>query len=49
VAFGLGLLGITERVRELRGQLSIESEPGKGTRIAVELPLEREAEPATTG
>ena len=46
VAYGLGLLGITERVRELRGQLSIDSEPGKGTRIAVELPLEREPEAA---
>jgi signal transduction histidine kinase len=42
VAQGLGLLGITERVRELCGQLSIESEPGKGTRIAVVLPLKRE-------
>jgi signal transduction histidine kinase len=42
VAYGLGLLGITERVRELCGQLSIQSEPGKGTRIAVVLPLERE-------
>jgi signal transduction histidine kinase len=42
VAYGLGLLGITERVRELCGQLSIQSEPGKGTRIAVVLPLNRE-------
>jgi signal transduction histidine kinase len=39
VAYGLGLLGMTERVRELSGQMSIESEPGKGTRIAVVLPL----------
>jgi signal transduction histidine kinase len=42
VAYGLGLLGITERVRELCGQLSIQSEPGKGTRIAVVLPLKHE-------
>jgi len=42
VAYGLGLLGITERVRELCGQVSIRSEPGKGTRIAVVLPLKRE-------
>jgi len=42
VAYGLGLLGITERVRELCGQLSIQSEPGKGTRISVVLPLNRE-------
>jgi signal transduction histidine kinase len=42
VAYGLGLLGMTERVRELCGQLSIESKPGKGTRISVVLPLKRE-------
>lgn len=39
VVYGLGLLGITERVRELSGQLSIQSEPGKGTKISVVLPL----------
>ncbi|HTC36671.1 MAG TPA: sensor histidine kinase [Bryobacteraceae bacterium] len=43
VTYGLGLLGITERVRELCGQLSIHSEPGKGTRIAVTLPFARES------
>ncbi len=43
VAYGLGLLGITERVRELCGQVNIDSAPGKGTRIAVVLPLEKEA------
>jgi len=42
VVYGLGLLGMTERVRELCGQLSIQSEPGKGTRISVVLPLKRE-------
>ncbi len=43
VGFGLGLLGITERVRELCGNISIQSEPGKGTKIAVVLPLESNA------
>jgi len=42
VSYGLGLLGMTERVRELCGQFSIQSEPGKGTRISVVLPLKRE-------
>ena len=42
VAYGLGLLGITERVRELSGQVAIDSTPGKGTRISVVLPLQRE-------
>ena len=49
VTYGLGLLGITERVRELCGQLSIHSEPGKGTRIAVTLPLARESVGIETG
>jgi signal transduction histidine kinase len=47
VAYGLGLLGITERVRELCGHISIDSAPGKGTRISVTLPLARDA--ALTG
>jgi len=29
-------------VRELSGNVSIQSEPGKGTRIAIVLPLARE-------
>lgn len=40
VAYGLGLLGITERVRELCGNIAIRSEPGKGTRLEVMLPRE---------
>ena len=40
VAYGLGLLGITERVRELCGKIAILSEPGKGTRLEVMLPRE---------
>lgn len=43
VKYGLGLLGITERVRELCGQVSIASAPGKGTRISVMLPFARVA------
>jgi signal transduction histidine kinase len=41
VVYGLGLLGITERVRELCGNIAIASEPGKGTRLEVVLPLDR--------
>ena len=36
---GLGLIGIRERVSELRGTLRLESAPGKGTRLTVELPV----------
>jgi signal transduction histidine kinase len=37
---GLGLLGIRERVAGLRGTLRLESSPGKGTRLTVELPAQ---------
>jgi signal transduction histidine kinase len=36
---GLGLVGMEERVHHLGGEFEIESEPGAGTRVAVELPL----------
>ena len=36
---GLGLVGMEERARELRGQVTIESQLGKGTVVKVELPL----------
>jgi signal transduction histidine kinase len=35
---GLGLIGIRERVSHLQGTLRLESAPGKGTRLTVELP-----------
>ena len=36
---GLGLLGMRERVAQLRGSFDIESSPGKGTLVTVTLPL----------
>jgi signal transduction histidine kinase len=36
---GLGLLGIRERVELLEGRLRVESSPGSGTTLAVEVPL----------
>jgi signal transduction histidine kinase len=36
---GLGLLGMEERVGRLGGVLRIDSEPGRGTTVAAELPL----------
>jgi signal transduction histidine kinase len=35
---GIGLVGIRERVAQLRGTLRLESGPGKGTRLTVEIP-----------
>ena len=36
---GLGLVGLRERVRLERGRISVHSQPGKGARIEVRLPL----------
>lgn len=36
---GLGLLGMEERVAYLHGSLHVDSRPGQGTTISVELPL----------
>jgi len=35
----LGLAGMEERVRLLEGNMKIESKPGKGTRVMIELPV----------
>lgn len=36
---GLGLLGMKERAALLNGTLTVDSEPGKGTRVIVEIPV----------
>jgi signal transduction histidine kinase len=36
---GLGLLGMEERVTHLGGQFQLESEPGRGTELRIEIPL----------
>jgi signal transduction histidine kinase len=35
----LGLMGLRERAQLLKGTASIESEPGKGTRVQVRIPM----------
>ena len=44
----LGLIGMQERVAQLGGGFSIESEPGRGTTIIVRIPLVG-AEPGDAG
>lgn len=44
-AGGFGLSGMVERARILEGQIDIESEPARGTRISVVVPVD--TEPAT--
>jgi signal transduction histidine kinase len=39
---GIGLLGMRERAVLLGGTFSIHSEPGHGTQIALEIPLEND-------
>lgn len=36
---GMGLMSMRERVRLMRGQVLIDSSPGRGTRICVSIPL----------
>jgi GAF domain-containing protein/anti-sigma regulatory factor (Ser/Thr protein kinase) len=36
---GVGLVGMRERIAAVGGSLEIKSHPGKGTRLAIELPL----------
>jgi signal transduction histidine kinase len=38
---GLGLVGIRERASHLKGSVVIDSAPGEGTRLVVELPVRR--------
>ena len=38
---GFGLVGIAERARVLNGSVTIESSPGKGTRLTVTIPRKR--------
>jgi signal transduction histidine kinase len=40
---GLGLIGIDERVRELGGKVSLGSVHGRGSVVAAEIPLPKEA------
>jgi signal transduction histidine kinase len=37
---GTGLEGLTDRVAALGGRLFVESQPGRGTHIVAEIPLE---------
>jgi signal transduction histidine kinase len=46
---GIGLVGIRERVMQLHGDLRLESAPGKGTRLTVELPARAREQEALAG
>jgi signal transduction histidine kinase len=42
---GVGLSGINERVTLLGGAMAVESQPGQGTRLSVEIPIARNSPP----
>jgi signal transduction histidine kinase len=46
---GIGLVGIRERAVQLRGTMRLESAPGKGTRLTVEVPARAREEEAIAG
>ena len=43
-----GLLGITERAKRLGAELSLQSEPGAGTVLVLQVALDREMQPDET-
>jgi anti-sigma regulatory factor (Ser/Thr protein kinase) len=45
---GLGVVNMRERVRWLKGRFSLESQPGHGARITVQIPIAGEAYEALT-
>jgi signal transduction histidine kinase len=45
-ARGSGLVGLTDRVEALGGWIRVSSQPGKGTQLAVDLPVELKLAPA---
>lgn len=46
---GFGILGMEERVNHLGGVFAIQSQPGRGTKLSIELPLAAEAVPGVNG
>ena len=42
---GMGLLGMEERVKRLGGRITVDSQPGAGTKIEAELPLTGKSAP----
>jgi signal transduction histidine kinase len=45
-AAGFGLAGLTDRVAALGGQFTVDSSPGEGTRVRIDLPLRETPAPA---
>jgi signal transduction histidine kinase len=41
---GSGLVGLTDRVEALGGRMTLESQPGRGTRLSIELPITAQTE-----
>ncbi len=46
---GSGLVGLIDRVEALGGRFALDSPPGEGTRLSIQLPLTLQAEPGIAG
>jgi signal transduction histidine kinase len=44
--YGLGLIGMNERVSQLGGVLQVDSDPARGTLLRVDLPLPSTSTPS---
>ena len=49
VSGGLGLPSMKQRLKLVKGQVSIDSEPGRGTMIRVSVPLQSQKKAANLG
>ena len=46
---GYGLVAMRKRVSQVGGSVTVESEPGEGTTVVIQLPIEPVAQPQPAG
>jgi signal transduction histidine kinase len=46
---GYGLIAMRQRVSQVGGSLTVESEPGEGTTVVIQLPIRQVVQPQSAG